>query len=178
MSLENCFPLNESATSHAPACRAGVCSLIACGDTSSPQINIPPKITWSPSKKLSPIMTTVVPPVVGPSFGHTAFMTGMARVETVPSSWSMRLVRRPCLELLWTNMFSDAARKLGLLASTHIVCEMTTWKRRMSLGLPAFFKQFWLHFRKNLRKNLWYKIKLDYRGNKKNKINFYRLDLV
>lgn len=29
-----------------------------------------------------------------------------------------------------------------------------TWKRRMSRGFPAFFKQFWLHFRKNLRKNL------------------------
>jgi hypothetical protein len=24
----------------------------------------------------------------------------------------------------------------------------------MSRGLPAFFRQFWLHFRKNLRKNL------------------------
>ena len=24
----------------------------------------------------------------------------------------------------------------------------------MSRGLPAFFKQFWLHFKKNLRKNL------------------------
>lgn len=29
-----------------------------------------------------------------------------------------------------------------------------TWKRRMSLGFPAFFRQFWLHLRKNLRKNL------------------------
>ena len=29
-----------------------------------------------------------------------------------------------------------------------------TWKRRMSRGLPAFLRQFWLHFMKNLRKNL------------------------
>lgn len=29
-----------------------------------------------------------------------------------------------------------------------------TWKRLMSRGFPAFFRQFWLHFRKNLRKNL------------------------
>lgn len=29
-----------------------------------------------------------------------------------------------------------------------------TWKRRMSRGFPAFFRQFWLHLRKNLRKNL------------------------
>lgn len=29
-----------------------------------------------------------------------------------------------------------------------------TWKRLMSRGFPAFFRQFWLHLRKNLRKNL------------------------
>ena len=32
--------------------------------------------------------------------------------------------------------------------------KIVTWKRRMSRGLPAFFRQFWLHFRKNFRKNL------------------------
>ena len=31
---------------------------------------------------------------------------------------------------------------------------LLTWNLRMSRGLPAFFRQFWLHFRKNLRKNL------------------------
>jgi hypothetical protein len=51
-------------------------------------------------------------------------------------------------------MFSDTARKLELVRSTLMVCEMTTWNRLMSLGLPAFFKQFWLHFKKNFRKNL------------------------
>lgn len=30
-----------------------------------------------------------------------------------------------------------------------------TWNRLMSRGFPAFFRQFWLHFRKNLRKNLY-----------------------
>lgn len=34
-----------------------------------------------------------------------------------------------------------------------------TWKRLMSRGFPAFFRQFWLHFRKNLRKNLYMQIK-------------------
>jgi hypothetical protein len=29
-----------------------------------------------------------------------------------------------------------------------------TWNRRMSRGLPAFFRQFWLHFRKNFNWNL------------------------
>lgn len=30
-----------------------------------------------------------------------------------------------------------------------------TWNLRMSRGFPAFFRQFWLHLRKNFRKNLW-----------------------
>ena len=29
-----------------------------------------------------------------------------------------------------------------------------TWKRRMSLGFPAFLRQFWLHLRKNFSWNL------------------------
>jgi len=32
--------------------------------------------------------------------------------------------------------------------------ELLTWNRRMSRGFPAFFRQFWLHFMKNFRKNL------------------------
>ncbi len=63
----------------------------------------------------------------------------------------IRLVRRPCFELLCTNMLSDTASRTP---STHTLVDMTTWKRRISRGLPAFFKQFWLHFKKNLRKNL------------------------
>ncbi len=34
-----------------------------------------------------------------------------------------------------------------------VMC-IPTWNRLMSLGFPAFFKQFWLHLRKNFRKNL------------------------
>lgn len=30
-----------------------------------------------------------------------------------------------------------------------------TWNLLMSLGFPAVFKQFWLHLRKNFKKNLW-----------------------
>lgn len=29
-----------------------------------------------------------------------------------------------------------------------------TWNRLISLGFPAFFRQFWLHLRKNFKKNL------------------------
>ena len=31
---------------------------------------------------------------------------------------------------------------------------LSTWKRRISRGLPAFLRQFWLHFRKNFNWNL------------------------
>ena len=34
--------------------------------------------TWRPSKKLSPMMMTVPPPVVQPSLGEMALMQGMA----------------------------------------------------------------------------------------------------
>lgn len=33
--------------------------------------------------------------------------------------------------------------------------ETPTWNLRMSRGFPAFFRQFWLHLRKNFKKNLW-----------------------
>jgi hypothetical protein len=41
----------------------------------------------------------------------------------------------------------DSGSRLGVVATA-------TWNLRMSLGLPAFFRQFWLHFRKNLSWNL------------------------
>ena len=43
-----------------------------------------PKSTWMPSKKLSPMMMTVDPPVVQPSLGDMALMTGMAEVGYNP----------------------------------------------------------------------------------------------
>ena len=39
-----------------------------------------PKTTCRPSKKLSPMMMTVVPPVVQPSLGQMALMIGVAAV--------------------------------------------------------------------------------------------------
>ena len=67
-------------------------------------------------------------------------------------SWpttSLLLTLRPCLELLCTNMFSEATTAWP--SSRLKVVATATWNRRMSRGLPAFFRQFWLHFRKNLR---------------------------
>lgn len=112
-------------------------------------------------------MTTVVPPAVGPSLGHMALITGVDNAPddddedeeedddehdnddelaapdepatAAASAGSMRLLRRPCFELLCTNMLSDMASSGP---STLICCDMTTWKRRMSRGLPAFFRQF------------------------------------
>lgn len=42
------------------------------------QTSMVPNTTWRPSKKLSPMMMTVVPPVVQPSLGHMALMVGVA----------------------------------------------------------------------------------------------------
>lgn len=42
-----------------------------------------PKITWRPSKKLSPMMMTVAPPVVHPSLGLIALMQGAAPGEKI-----------------------------------------------------------------------------------------------
>ncbi len=38
--------------------------------------------------------------------------------------------------------------------TTKKMWRFSTWNLRMSRGFPAFFRQFWLHLRKNLRKNL------------------------
>lgn len=44
---------------------------------------------------------------------------------------------------------------IGTVTPVHFMHSgLITWKRLMSRGFPAFFRQFWLHFRKNLRKNL------------------------
>ena len=47
---------------------------------SSLHTSIVPKTTCKPSKKLSPMMMTVLPPVVQPSLGEMALMQGMAAV--------------------------------------------------------------------------------------------------
>lgn len=99
--------------------------------------------------------------------------------DTLPSEGSRRRARRPCLELLWTNMLSDTASTwpstLTVVDTTtcahtqtaerHVhpsplvnepsaTAQTLTWNLLMSRGFPAFFKQFWLHLRKNFRKNL------------------------
>ena len=38
-----------------------------------------PNTTWRPSKKLSPMMITMAPPVVQPSLGLMALMQGVAK---------------------------------------------------------------------------------------------------
>ena len=65
---------------------------------------------------------------------------GKIDMDETESDGSRRRVRRPCFELLCTNMLSDVASTVDM--STATVCVIATWKRRMSRGLPAFFKQF------------------------------------
>lgn len=45
--------------------------------------NTDPNATWRPSKKLSPMMITVVPPSVQPSLGHIALIVGVAIKQTM-----------------------------------------------------------------------------------------------
>lgn len=86
--------------------------------------------------------------------GNWDALVGMSKILEkicclpMPSVGSNRLVLLPCLELLWTNILSEVAR---IAASGRIEPVMATWKRRISRGLPAFFRQFWLHLRKNFR---------------------------
>ena len=61
-------------------CLGGVWTRMAWLVINSLQTNIVPKTTWRPSKKLSPMMMTVLPPVVQPSLGEMALMQGMAAV--------------------------------------------------------------------------------------------------
>ena len=56
--------------------------------------------------------------------------------------------------------------RLKVKALVKVTCRLLTWNLRMSRGFPAFFRQFWLHFMKNFRKNLKHKtnftISVDY----------------
>ena len=60
--------------------RGGVCTRMAWEVINSDQTSIVPNTTCSPSKKLSPMIMTVLPPVVHPSLGEMALMQGMAAV--------------------------------------------------------------------------------------------------
>ncbi|TNN66466.1 hypothetical protein EYF80_023374 [Liparis tanakae] len=52
--------------------------MMIAGELTSLQTSMVPKMTWRPSKKLSPMMMTVAPPVVHPSLGLMALMQGAA----------------------------------------------------------------------------------------------------
>ena len=77
------------------------------------------------------------------------------RKHSIPSTtkpFSLRRIFLPCFELLWTNIFSETT-EIPPSCNGSIEVDTETWNRRISLGFPAFFKQFWLHLRKNLS---WY----------------------
>lgn len=56
---------------------------------------------------------------------------------------------------LYSTFPTKCCNTAEMVTSVHFIYSgFITWKRLMSRGFPAFFRQFWLHFRKNLRKNL------------------------
>ena len=115
------------------------------------QTTMLPKTTCRPSKKWSPMMMVVVPPLVQPSLGQIALMVGVAatnarnatklscfsqdvafhdfnqRLVEPPSMGSSLLALRPCFELLCTNMLSDVANSDCCTSGT---VDMATYKRK------------------------------------------------
>lgn len=57
---------------------ADLSDLTRCKNPTSLHTSMVPKTTCRPSKKLSPMMMTVAPPVVHPSLGLIALMHGVA----------------------------------------------------------------------------------------------------
>lgn len=59
-----------------------------------------------------------------------------------------------CTDTVFSLKKLKMKMRVSLLYVVYFLREICTWNLRMSRGLPAFFKQFWLHLRKNFRKNL------------------------
>lgn len=77
--MQNCLDLYERVTSTTPGmCLGGTTTFMAWEVINSAQTTIVPNTTWIPSKKLSPIIMTVDPPLVHPSFGLMALIHGVA----------------------------------------------------------------------------------------------------
>jgi hypothetical protein len=63
-------------TSTVPAACAGVVAAINVALSTLNRAAVPPKVTVVASVKPVPVILTLVPPVVGPSFGDTAVTVG------------------------------------------------------------------------------------------------------
>ena len=96
---------------------------INCFLTSTLQTKQFPNMTCRPSKKLSPIMITCEPPLVQPSEGIMAFITGGI---SIGSSFIFDDVRRPCFELLWTNILDEIPKGFSISG----LVAMAIWTKR------------------------------------------------
>lgn len=67
-------------------CRPYFKKIFAFAYITSDQTSIDPNTTWSPSKKLSPMIITVAPPVVHPSLGLIALIHGVADGTGYPNA--------------------------------------------------------------------------------------------
>ena len=91
--------------------------------TSTLQTKQFPNMTCRPSKKLSPMMITCEPPLVQPSEGIMAFITGGI---SIGSSFIFEDVRRPCFELLWTNILDEIPKGFSISG----LVAMAIWTKR------------------------------------------------
>lgn len=82
----------------------------------------------------------------------------IARILTMLSDTASSGPSTPICVLMTTLYFFGKIKfnwKIVALKIAFKINAQLTWNLRMSRGLPAFFKQFWLHFKKNFKKNLW-----------------------
>lgn len=62
-------------TGTVPAVRAGVVQVICVAESTVQEAGVPPKVTLPPVRYV-PVMTTVVPPAIGPEMGAMLVMVG------------------------------------------------------------------------------------------------------
>lgn len=92
------------------------------------------------------------------AIGKSIIIFFIARILTMLSDTASSGPSTPICVLMTTLYFFGKIKfnwKIVALKSALKFNAQLTWNLRMSRGLPAFFKQFWLHFKKNFKKNLW-----------------------
>ena len=116
-----------------------VCSL-SRATTSRPR---PPASRLTNLPTVPPILMQIVNRFLENSFKIWMFFSPNSILEKCP------LVKQYILIL---NLYFLTYKSTAPIVKCKLL--VFTWNRRMSRGLPAFFRQFWLHFRKNFKKNL------------------------
>jgi len=120
-------------------------------DGTSLQTSMLPKTTWRPSKKLSPMMMTVVPPVVQPSFGQIALIVGVA-VHRKPTH-NTRIHRPSTLQAPPTNCAQIIRHTHTTVLRPSWILSGTTQVNWHQKGKTRMLKPLWIYWSKNSTNN-------------------------